>query len=192
MEDIRLKYIDIKEFKEEVYRHYVEIFPEVERKSLALIKSSYERKYANIIKILNKNEFVGFMILNSITEKGYLIIDYLAILPKYRNNNFGTKALKILIEEKKENKGIFIEIEKVGLGKDKEENLLREKRRKFYENLGFKELNYDFDLFNNIYTPYLFSNTNEDEEVVVQEIVKIYEEITGKERTRKNCKIIKN
>ena len=38
------------------------------------------------------------------------------ILPQYRNSKCGTKALQILLEQEKENSGIFIEIEKVGLG----------------------------------------------------------------------------
>ena len=85
--------------------------------------------YTSIIEILYKNELVGFMILNRIKANGYAVLDYLAILPQYRNNKFGTEALKELIKQNKEIRGIFIEIEKVGLGKDKEENINREKRK---------------------------------------------------------------
>lgn len=73
------------------------------------------------------------MILNKVKDKGYAVLDYLAILPRYRNNKFGTKALQILLEQERENSGIFIEIEKVGLGKEIEDKLLREKRNNFYE-----------------------------------------------------------
>lgn len=131
------------------------------------------------------------MILNRVKDKGYTVLDYLAILPQYRNNKFGTKALQILLEAEKENSGIFIEIEKVELAKDKEEKLLREKRRNFYENLGFKKLNFDLSLFNVIYTPYLFSNTKDDEDMIIDEILNIYESISGKDRIQQNCKIIK-
>lgn len=130
------------------------------------------------------------MILNRIKANGYAVLDYLAILPQYRNNKFGTEALKELIKQNKEIRGIFIEIEKVGLGKDKEENINREKRKYFYEKLGFKKLNYDLLLFEVIYTPYIYSNFNDNEEVVVDEILKIYEEISGKKRIQQNCKFI--
>ena len=73
------------------------------------------------------------MILNKVKDKGYAVLDYLAILPRYRNNKFGTKALQILLEQERENSGIFIEIEKVGLGKEIEDKLLREKRNNFYK-----------------------------------------------------------
>lgn len=191
MEDMKLKNIDIDKFKKEVYSYYLEIFPEDERKPLELLYSSYERHYTKIIEILYKNEMVGFMVLNRVKDKGYAVLDYLAILPQYRNNKFGTKALQMLLEQERENSGIVIEIEKVGLGKDTEENLLREKRRNFYEKVGFKKLNFDLFLFDVIYTPYLFSNIKDDEDVIIDEILDIYEAISGKERIEQNCKIIK-
>ncbi len=129
--------------------------------------------------------------LNRVKDKGYAVLDYLAILPQYRNSGFGTKALQSLLEEEKENSGIFIEIEKVGLGKDIEENLLREKRKEFYEKLGFIKLNFDLFLFDVIYTPYLFSNIKYDENIIINEILNIYESISGKERIKENCKIIR-
>ena len=191
MDDMKLKDIGIDTFEKDVYLYYLKIFPEDERKPLELLQSSYEKHYTRIIEILYKNEIIGFMILNKVKDKGYAVLDYLAILPQYRNNKFGTKALQILLEQEKENSGIFIEIEKVGLGKDIEENLLREKRKNFYEKVGFKKLNFDLFLFDVVYTPYLFSNRQDDEDMIIDEILNIYEAISGKERIEQNCKIIK-
>ena len=191
MEDINLKYIDIEEFKEKIYSYYLEIFPEDERKPLELIKSSYEKHYTKIIEILYKSEIVGFMLLNRIKDKGYSVLDYLAVLPQYRDSKFGTKALQVLLEQEKESSGVFIEIEKLGLGNSKEENLLREKRKNFYEKIGFKKLNFDLILFNVIYTPYLFSNKEDNEDVIIEEIFNIYKAISGKQRIEQNCKVVK-
>ena len=191
MEDMKLKDIGIDKFIEDIYSYYLKIFPKDERKPLELLQSSYEKHYTRIIEILYKNEMIGFMILNKVKDKGYAVLDYLAILPQYRNNKFGTKALQILLEQERENSGIFIEIEKVGLGKNIEENLLREKRKNFYEKIGFKKLNFDLFLFDVIYTPYLFSNIKDDESMIIDEILNIYESISGKERIKQNCKIIK-
>lgn len=153
MDDMKLKYIGIDEFEKEVYTYYLAIFPDNERKPLELLRSSYEKHYTRIIEILYKNEIIGFMILNKVKDIGYVVLDYLAILPQYRNKKFGTKALQMLLEQERDNSGIFIEIEKVGLGKDTEENLLREKRKNFYEKLGFRKLNFDLFLFDVVYTP---------------------------------------
>lgn len=191
MEGLKLTYIGINQFEKDVYPYYLKIFPELERKPLELIRSSCEKKYTRIIEILYKNELVGFMILNRVKDKSYAVLDYLAILPQYRNNKFGTEALKMLLEQEKENAGIFIEIEKVGLGKTKEENIEREKRKNFYEKIGFKKLNFDLWLFDVIYTPYLFSKIDNDENVIIDEILNIYESISGAHKIKQNCKIIK-
>ena len=191
MQGIKLRDIDINEFKEKIYSYYLKIFPEDERKSLKLIETSYKKQYTRIIKILYKDEIVGFMLLNKIKYKGYIGLDYFAILPQYRNDKIGTRALEILFEEEKDSKGIFIEIEKIGLGKDEKENLLREKRRNFYERVGFKKLNFDLFLLDVIYTPYIFSEKNYDENIVIREMFNIYETMLGKERIKQNCRIIK-
>ncbi len=112
MEDIELKDIDIDKFKKTVYSYYLEIFPEDERKPIELLQASYEKKYTTFIEILYKNEIVGFMILNRVKAKGYAVLDYLAILPQYRDNKIGTKAVQILLEQEKGSSGIFVEIEK--------------------------------------------------------------------------------
>ena len=44
MEDIKLKNIDINEFKKAVYSYYLDIFPEDERKPLELIQLSYKKR----------------------------------------------------------------------------------------------------------------------------------------------------
>ena len=191
MEDMKLKDIGIDKFEKEIYAYYLEIFPDYEWKPLQLLHSSYEKHYTRIIEILYKNEIIGFMILNKVKDTGYAVLDYFAILPKYRNNKFGTKALQMLLEQEKESSGIFVEIEKVGLGKDTEENLLREKRKNFYEKVGFRKLNFDLFLFDVVYTPYLFSNIKDNEDIIIEGILNIYEAISGKERIRQNCKIIK-
>lgn len=188
---IELKNVGIDEFENDVYSYYLDIFPEDERKPLKLIKSSYEKNYTKIIEVLYKNEVAGFMLLNRIKDNGYAVLDYFAILPQYRNNKIGTEALQILLSQEKKSRGIFVEIEKIGFGKDIEDNLLREKRKNFYERIGFKKLSSDLLLFDVIYTPYLFANTEDDEDTVISEIFDIYETIIGKERIRRNYKVIK-
>ena len=112
-------------------------------------------------------------------------------MKQYRNQQFGTKALKLLFKEEKESKGIFIEIEKIGLGKNEKENVERQKRKNFYENVGFRELNFDLFLFDVIYTPLLLSNLQCEEKIVMDEILDIYKATMGKGNIKRNCKIIK-
>lgn len=191
MKDINLVYVDMNEFKEKMSSYYLEIFPKEERKPIELIEKCYQNDYTKIIKIVSEEILVGFMLLNRVKENGYVILDYFAILPEFQEKGFGTKALQLLIEQEKNKNGIFIEIEKTGLGKDEKENQLRKRRQQFYEKLGFKRLNFDLLLFDVIYEPYLFSNVDMKEEVTSKEIFNIYEMILGKERMEQNCKMIK-
>lgn len=195
-ENINLVYIDINEFKEKISSDYLEIFPEEERKPIELIEKSYQNGYIKIIKIMHQETLVGFMTLNRVKENGYVILEYFAILPQFREKGFGTKALQLLIEQEKNHNGIFVEIEKVGLGKDEKENQFRKRRQQFYEKLGFKKLNFDLFLFDVIYEPYLFSNVDMEEETMIEQIFDIYKTILGKflgiEKMQKNCKMIKN
>lgn len=189
MKNINLIYIDINEFKEKIYPYYLEIFPKEERKPIELIEKCYQNGYTKIIKIVSEEILVGFMLLNRVKENGYVILDYFAIFPEFQEKGFGTKALQLLIEQEKNKNGIFVEIEKTGLGKDEKENQLRKRRQQFYEKLGFKRLNFDLLLFDVIYEPYLFSNVDM-KEVTSKEIFNIYEMILGKERMEQNCKMI--
>ncbi len=43
-----------------------------------------------------------------------------------------------------------------------------------------------------LYIPYLFSNTRNDEDMIIDEILNIYESVSGKEVIKQNCRIIKN
>lgn len=64
----------------------------------------------------------------------------------------------------------------------------------FYKKLGFAPLNYDFNLFKVVFTP-LVLNTNKelnDEDVIVQEIIKIYYELCDEQTFKKNCSIEKH
>ena len=187
-----LKDIDIEEFKNIVYPEYLKLFPKSERKSLELIQKTYNQGIANIIKIVEKDEFVGFLIINTLKDNPFAILDYFAILPKYQSKGYGTKALKLLKKQNKINKDIFIEVEKPGLGEDDIQNEIREKRTKFYERIGFYKLGFDLDLFKVIYSTYLLPCTNQkfSEEVVIEEIFKIYNVIVGEERIKNNCKVI--
>ena len=77
--------INFKEFKEEVYQKYIEIFPEEERKSLETMKKNYNKKITSFIKIAEANKLIGFLIMNSVENTRYKQLDYIANLPEYQN-----------------------------------------------------------------------------------------------------------
>lgn len=186
---LELLKIDIQEFKETIYPKYLKLFPVSERKSYKQFVSSFNKGILNIIKITLDGKCIGFFLANSIKESRYLQVDYFAIFPKFQGKGYGSQAINKLKQMSGQYKGIFIEVEKLGLGSDSAENALRQRRMDFYINLGFTPLNYDFNLFKVIFTPLVLAvhSKIDSEEKIVQEITKIYYEVLGEKVFNNNC-----
>lgn len=187
--------IDYKEFKAEIYQKYIEIFPEEERKSLETIEKNYNKNITRFIKIDEEKELIGFCIMNSIENNRYMQLDYFAILPEYQNKGYGTKAIKELEKVVQNYDAIFVEIEKLCYGANKEENEIREKRAKFYERLGFHKLDTNLKWFNSLFLSVYYLKLNDnliyDEKEILNNIFGIYYKVHGKKKVDENCEIIK-
>ena len=191
---MKLINIGIENFKKEIYPEYIKIFPKEERKELKTIKQNYDKKITKFIKICENNQFVGFFIINTISNSQYVQLDYFAILEPYQNKGYGTKAIQLLKSQMKAYDGIFVEIEKLGLGKDKQDNLVRERRAKFYETLGFEKLKFKLKWFETlILSIYVLpiSSYKDTEEKIMENMFQIYISVHGKEKVDKDCKVIK-
>lgn len=192
---MKLININFKEFKEEVYQKYIEIFPEEERKTLETIERNYNKNITRFIKIDEENKLIGFFITNSIENNRYMQLDYFAILPEHQNKGYGTKAIKKLKKVVPNYDAIFVEIEKLGCGANKAENEIRQKRAKFYNRLEFNKLNVDLKWFNSLFLSIYYLELNEnltyDEKEILNNIFEIYYKVHGKKKVDENCEIIK-
>lgn len=182
----------IEEFKNIIYPEYLNLFPELERKSYHDIEKSIINDITTILKIMVEKEMVGFMIINQLEDVSCIQLDYLGILPQYQKNGYGSEAIKLLTTEC-QNMSIFIEIEKEKLGTSEEENKIRERRAKFYEKLGFQKMNFDMILNTVIFSTYLLDNSDRKstDEEIARSILITYEKIIGKEKVLKNIRIEK-
>lgn len=132
-----LKYLN------EINDLYIEAFPKAERKPMKQILKVCENGFGRIIPILMDDEFVGMFITLDSDGDDTLLIDYFAIKSDYRGLSLGSKAIELL--NKMENKTIIIEIEPCV--SDASNLLQRQKRKKFYENLGFKQTDINISWF---------------------------------------------
>lgn len=194
MKDLQIANINIEKFKKVVYPEYLKLFPQEERKALETIEKSFYNGITKIIEIVDNNIFIGFIIINTLTDNKYIQLDYLAILPQYQNKGYGTQAINLLKKQSKEYNGIFVETEKVGLGTNEDENKLRSKRARFYEKLGFYKLNFELKWYESlILSPYVFQisiNKNSEDEIL-KNMLKIYIATHGREKVENNCKILR-
>lgn len=189
---IKLVNVNIDEFKSTIYPEYLKLFPDSERKTYKMIERCVKDNILKIIKILDEENFVGFLIINILENNKYIILDYLGILPEYQHKGYGTEAIKLLKESSTSYNGIFIEVEKIGLGLNEKENKIRQKRVEFYERIGFEKLKFDLELYNVVFSLYILKTASikEEDEKIIKEIFKIYNAILGEKIVKDKCKII--
>ena len=190
---LKLIEIEFKEFKRVIYPHYLELFPKSEQKSLKDIKKPYLKGITKLVKIMDDDIIVGFLIYNTLTNNQYVQLDYFAIFKEFQNKQYGSKAIQQFQKFFHEYNGIYGEVEKAGLGKTETENKIREKRIKFWESLGFELLNIDLELFKVIYSPCILKikDIELDNDEIMKSAFEIYNALLGEKSVKKNCRIIK-
>lgn len=186
---LELKLTDFKEFKDEIYSKYLELFPEEERKSLKILKKLYKKKLLKFLKIMDQNINVGFIIYEVVDNNPYVWLDYFAIFSDYQNQGYGSKIIPFLNNFFSNYDAIYGEVEKMGLGKNEQENKERERRVSFYKRLGFTFFeDCDLNLWNVIYTPCILKikeiEVNSDE--VMKYAFWLYNNVLGKRKVEKH------
>jgi len=181
---IELFEIDIKEFENMIYERYTKLFPEEEQREWSKIRDIYNKGLEKFYKIVLDNLIIGFFMLEN-NEKDYpYYLDYFAIFEEYQNKGYGTKAIKKLLIEIIDNKGLCIEIEK-----EDDDEPMTMKRAEFYKKLGFKRIDSEYLLYSVLYTPYVYNYTC-DKETVDKIMFDYYTINCGENEVEINCKIV--
>ena len=179
--------ITIEEFKNNIYDKYVKLFPENEQREWFKIEESYRKGIEKFYKIVLKNEIIGFFMLEKLNDNYPFYLDYFAIFKEFQNQGYGSKAMEKLIDKIICNNELIGEIEK-----ENEKDLISIKRFKFYSKLGFKKFGSEYLLYTVLYTPIIYTNSNN---IIKEKIDKIffdyYSANCGEDSIKKNCKIIK-
>ena len=178
--------IKIEQFKSEIYKEYITLFPKEEQRSWKNIKITYAKGIEKFYKIILDNKTIGFFMLEKADKKAPYYIDYFAIFKEYQNQGYGTEAIKKLIEKICLNEELVIEIEK-----EEDKKPLTIKRANFYKKLGFKKIDSEYLLYRVLYTPYIYTNKSIIDKEKIDEIMfKYYNINCGENAVKKNCKII--
>ena len=173
--------ITIEEFEDNIYSHYIELFPKDEQRNWKNVTKTYNLGIEKFYKIVVDDKTIGFFMLEKIDNYPYYL-DYFAIYKEYQNMNYGSKSLSKLIE-KVGNIGLLGEIEEV---KDD----LTKRRFEFYKRLGFRKIGSLYLLFNVYYEP-IVVNCDLDKESIDKMFMTYYTTNSGEEAIKKNGKFIK-
>ena len=153
-----LTFLEIKENKQyykEMKKLYNEAFPKNERVPFTILKLLLRKEKAKFYGIYDENNFVG--LVYNVFYKDIVYIFYLAINQELRGQGYGSKVLDS-IKSKYKHSRIILMIEEID---EKSKNYKdRIKRRNFYYNNGFKNLNYKIREANVIYEMLGYSEDN--------------------------------
>lgn len=126
----------------QLYCLYHRSFPRSERKPFGIILHKYRRSSTDIWCILQNGVFLGFAA--TMNSPGLVMLDYLALCPRYRGQGLGTMAMGQILERYADRE-FLLEIESpFEPGPDQ---ALRQKRKQFYVNCGLEPLHLMADVF---------------------------------------------
>lgn len=122
----------------EIYKHYMHLhFPKEEIKPLKNIQRMWENgAYQAFGMYEEKNdttELIGYAFCAMASDCRMILLDYLAIVEKYRGQGMGGIFLKEMRQCMTEVDGILIETEDIDFASNEEERQIRKKRDAFYE-----------------------------------------------------------
>lgn len=140
---VELKQVFAGKSLDEVRALYETAFPAGEKKPFSMLISGQEAGLVEILSVEENDKFHGLAIMAKAGDR--VLLDYFAIADEARGTGVGSAALQML-RTRYQGMRIIIEIESTRCA-DKEELVLRTRRKKFYLKNGFTMLPYYIDLW---------------------------------------------
>lgn len=180
--------ITIEEFIDNnIYNEYIKLFPEEEQREWRKIEDTYKKGIEKFYKITLENQTIGFFMLEKLNNDYPFYLDYFAIFNEFQSKGYGTKAIQKLLDKIIIDNGLIAEIEKEDI---KNPDTIR--RFEFYKKLGFKKVESEYLLYNVIYKPIIYFDTNKyNKEMIDCIFFDYYINNCGEEEIKNKCKIIK-
>lgn len=192
LEDEKIKYI---------YETFmVNDFPLCELKPLSIIlnakKENHYRCFALIDDIDNEKDVVcAYTYFASDDNWETVLLDYFAVNENIRGRGTGSKMLELVKDYFKNNtsvSNVIVESESIESAKNDEENFIRTRRIRFYENNGLKKFCCRPVVFGTEYTMLVLEVNKEkeiDETEIVNSYLNIYKSILTEKMFEENIKV---
>lgn len=128
--------LDTEEITQVYKNHMMGDFPKSELKPLASIFHMLDKGIYECLGFFAEGELKAYIFLLADRERGFLLLDYLAVCENSRQEGWGSRSMERLREYYRDKKGIFLECESLKTAKNEEELRLRRRRISFYERNG--------------------------------------------------------
>lgn len=184
MELIRLEDKDITK----IYNEYMQ--KDFDHSELKPLKMIIERKKVNKYDCfaLVEEEVLAYAFFAFKNEEDMALLDYYAVVEKYRGKGYGNIMLAKLKEKFKN--GIIAEVEIPEYAKSDIDRLKREGRIIFYQKCGLIKTNINVNVFAHEYHLFYTAKEQKSNEYIKNIFSDIYLDLLGKELRDKNIKYI--
>lgn len=122
---------------EAVYGSYmIKDFPKSELPPLQVLRNRVEQGFYDCLGLFEDGTLRAYGHLARNRERGYLLLDFLAVCKDVRGGGYGSHFLRLLGEYYQEENGIFLECESERASASQEDWQVRHRRIHFYEKNG--------------------------------------------------------
>ncbi len=158
------------------HHHIVHDFPPEETRPLKNMLKLMDQNYYKGYGLYDENELLGYAFLAGDINHHVILLDYLAIVESKRSLGYGSELIKLLKQELY-GKCLVVEVESIESAKSEDEIKIRERRIQFYLNNSFIKSSLSCNLFHVDYSLLYVSNEKQNDDILYDEIVKLYKSI---------------
>lgn len=176
--------------RKNVYNKYMlNDFHKSEVKPFDMIEDLIEQRHYKCYGFFKNDELFGYAYF--IKAKDSILMDYLAVSPKYRCKGLGSRFLKIIKNTfKSKYSSLLAEIENTRYALSKEDKFNRERRVSFYLKNGFNISNIETCVLKDQYTIIKLNLDRElKDEEIYSEVKTVYKTIFGEEYFKNNIMV---
>ncbi|MCI8660068.1 MAG: N-acetyltransferase [Lachnospiraceae bacterium] len=121
----------------EIYEtHMVQDFLKSELKPLSSILQMMDKGLYECLGFFAEGEMKAYVFSLTDRERGFLLLDYLAVCESHRGEGWGSHCIGMLREFYRKEKGLLLECESLESAENEEEREQRRRRIAFYEKNG--------------------------------------------------------
>lgn len=176
----------------EIYNTYmINDFPKSELKSYEFIVELLDKKSYDCYGFYDSKELIGYVFFAYCNK--YILVDYLAVLKKYRGMGMGSNILNIVANKfLKDYELILLEVEDIAYAMSDKDKQIREKRIDFYLKNNVNMSNVRSRVMTDNYNIMYFKQKKVmDDEKIMKSVEKVYLSVFGgkfcKENVLLNC-----
>lgn len=155
---------------ERIYNEYMtEDFPKDELKPFKMILKHMSNGIYTCLGIFSSGTLVGYAYCLKDDDSNTVLLDYFAVIKKFRGSGFGSSALREVCRyftEELNFSALILESENPDFSKNEQDKKTRDRRISFYEKNGMYRQSFTTDLFGVKYCIFSYPQTDAEQAII--------------------------